>query len=229
MMINQQPDLIVFDLDGTLVKLDFTGERMEDARRNLQNVFDKVDINQEFKPLLTDLEKALRELSATVEAETANHVQTKAFEVIEALERDAVARQSVCDGAREQLETVAASDAQLAIATNNTRGAAKSAIESAGFAHPDILVALDDAERPKPHPDMLEMVADECGSTPESIVMIGDRESDARSAYEAFEQRNIHLTTVLINNNSTDRVVDYTMSSITDVFNHIDISGSSSL
>lgn len=225
-MTTKQPvDVIVFDLDGTLVKLDFTGEGMENVRRNLRNVFGEVGINRDFKPLLTDLEEALTELSTTVEADTVDRIQTKAFEVIEAMERDAVARQDVYDGAREHLETIAASDAQLAVATNNTRGAAQSAIENAGFPQPDVLVAVDDVGRPKPHPDMLEMVANQCDSIPESIVMIGDRESDAQSAYEAFENTNISITTILINNDSTGEVVDHTVPSIVDAFKYIEISG----
>lgn len=211
--------LVVFDLDGTLVELDFTGKGMETVRRDLQEVFDPVGIDRDFKPLLTELDEALVELQQTAEAGVVEEVSRAAFDAITEMELDAASRLHVYESASWIYREVIESDATVAIATNNTRGAAEKVIADAEFPGPDLLVALDDVGRPKPNADMLEAVLKRSEVAPSKMAMIGDRRSDALSARRACEGRRVTLVTILIDSDGEEEpgdTVDHVVTSVSD-------------
>lgn len=219
-------DLVIFDLDGTLVQLDFTAEGMRSVRSNLQPLFAEVGVERKFKPLLVDLTDALEAVSETADENTAARVRDDAFQQVEAMERDAVSRQHVYKDANTVFEQVAASDATLAIATNNTREAAKISIDAAGFPEPDYLVAVDDISRPKPDPAMIDALLDRLNSSPSSMVMIGDKKTDAQSAYQASADTETTVATILVNRDGEKQdstLVDHNIVSLTEVFEVLSI------
>ncbi|MXR19080.1 HAD family hydrolase [Halobacterium bonnevillei] len=191
-------DVIVFDLDGTLVQLDFTGEGMQTVRSNLQDVFKQFGVEYEFRPLLVDLTSALEEVAEQTDEETTQRVRNDAFNQVEAMERDAVSRQHIYEDASTTVRRVAASDTTLAIATNNTREAAERAIDAANFPDPDILVAIDDVDKPKPDSEMINELIERLDSEPTSLAIVGDRPGDAESAIAACEGTGITAHTVLV-------------------------------
>lgn len=219
-------DLVIFDLDGTLVQLDFTAEGMRSVRSNLQSLFAEVGVERKFKPMLVDLTDALKAVSETADENTAARVRDDAFQQVEAMERDAVSRQHVYKDANTVFEQVAASDATLAIATNNTREAAKISIDAAGFPEPDYLVAVDDISRPKPDPVMIDALLDRLNSSPSSMVMIGDKKTDAQSAYQASADTETTVATILVNRDGEKQdstLVDHNIVSLTEVFEVLSI------
>jgi len=218
-------DLVVFDLDGTLVQFDFTAEGMERVRNALQDVFDEVGIEREFKPLLTELEDALDDVSRSTDTSTAARIRRRAFQQISEMELDAVSRQYVYKGSQPVLEEVASSDATLAVATNNTRDAALRSLEDAGLPEPDYLVAVDDIGRPKPARDMIERLFSRCDSTPDAMVMVGDRPSDATSASRACSGTETDAVTVLLQRDEPGAAdhssIDHTITSLSDLLDVI--------
>lgn len=213
-------DIIVFDLDGTLVQLDFTGKGMRTVRSNLQGVFKEVGIERDFKPLLSDLTSALEEVSERADEGTARRIHNTAFHQVTAMECDAVSRQHIYEDAATALKQVAASDTTLAIATNNTREAAEAAIDAADFPDPDHLVAVDDVGKPKPDPAMINTLVERLDSQPTSLGMVGDRQSDAESAVMACKGTEITSHTVLVRRDSQSTenpgMVDHTVTSLTE-------------
>lgn len=226
-------DLVVFDLDGTLVQLDFTGEGMRQVRSNLQAVFTEVDVNREFKPLLVDLERAFDEVSHKTNADTAEQIRQRAFEQVASMECDAVSRQKVYEEASSAMERVGASGATLAVATNNTRRAAIESLSAAKLPNPDEIVAIDDIGRPKPNPKMIEVLLDQVDPTPTEFAIIGDRRSDAESARQACEGTDISAQTVLLDRDGDIEVassdIDYTVTSLVEALNVLSIKGSEKL
>lgn len=214
-------DILVFDLDGTLVQLDFTKNGMKTVRAGLQDVFSAAGVEREFKPLLVELEETLDELSTQLEEDTVDDLRQRAFEQIATMERDAVSRQHVYTDAKPLLEQLAPSTTQVAVATNNTRAAATDSIRMAGFPEPDYLVALDDVGKPKPNPDMIELLFDKFDQSPQTIGMVGDRLSDAESMYNACEDKDITVETFLLDRNSEQEQsspsVDHTIESLSDI------------
>lgn len=214
------PDIVIFDLDGTLVSLDFTGEGMRTVRSNLQSVFDQVGIDRDFKPLLVDLSDALDNLSNNVDNETWNRIRMEAFEQVAEMEKDAVSRQEQFDDAKEVLERVAASDSTLAVATNNTREAARAAIDTADLPEPSHLVAVDDVKHPKPNPEMIKALLCRLDESPSTIAIVGDRESDAESVRRFCEDTGIVSHTVLIDRtdcgSEDTQLADHTVTSLTE-------------
>lgn len=216
-------DVIVFDLDGTLVQLDFTGEGMQTVRSNLQDVFAQFGIECEFRPLLVDLTSALEAVAKRTDKETTQRVRNDAFRQVAAMERDAVSRQHVYEDAPTTMRRVAASDTTLTIATNNTREAAEAAINSADFPDPDNLVAVDDVGKPKPDSGMIKELIGRLDSEPTSLAIVGDRQSDAESAIAACEGTGITAHTVLVCRDGqapeNSEVVDHTVTSLTQALN----------
>jgi phosphoglycolate phosphatase len=222
-------DLVIFDLDGTLVQFDFTAEGMRSVRSNLQSLFAEVGVERDFKPLLIDLTDALETVSETVDEDTAARVRDEAFQQLEAMERDAVSRQHVYESSNAVLEQIDASDAVLAVATNNTREAAKVSIDAAGFPEPDYLVAVDDVAQPKPDPAMIDVLLDRFNLSPASMTMIGDKKTDAQSAYQANVKTETSVTTMLINRggDSEDSTrVDHSVTSLTEISSILQITTS---
>ena len=214
-------DILVFDLDGTLVQLDFTKSGMEKVRADLQSVFSEAGVSRDFKPLLAELDETLNELSAQLEQHAVDDLRRRAFEKIATMERDAVSRQHVYPAARPLLEKLGQSTTQVAVATNNTRAAATESIRLAGFPEPDYLVALDDVGKPKPNPDMIELLFAKFDQSPESISMVGDRLSDAESMHHACEDKEARATTILLDReNREDQnapIIDYNIESLTEM------------
>lgn len=214
-------DLVVFDLDGTLVQFDFTAEGMERVRNALQAVFGEVGIEREFRPLLTELEDALDDVSRTTDTSTTNRIRRRAFQQVSEMELDAVSRQQVYEAAHPVLKEVSSSDATLAIATNNTRDAALRSLEDADLPEPDYLVAVDDIGRPKPAQDMIDKLFSRCDSKPDRMVMIGDRPSDAASASRACSGTETDSITLLLRRDEPEpadhSAVDYTISSLSEL------------
>jgi HAD superfamily hydrolase (TIGR01549 family) len=220
-------DLVIFDLDGTLVEMDFTGEGMRTVRSNLQSVFERVDIDREFEPLLVDLEDALETASDTVEDETAAQIREDAFQQVAEMERDAVSRQDEFDDANGVLEQVAASESTLAVATNNTREAARAAIDAANFPEPAHLVAVDDVGHPKPNPAMIDALLERLDDSPTSVAIVGDRESDAESVCRSCEGTETIVHTVLVDRTGVDDedapLIDHTVTSLTEALERLPI------
>ncbi|QLH76826.1 HAD family hydrolase [Halosimplex rubrum] len=223
-------DLVIFDLDGTLVQLDFTGNGMQNVRTNLQSVFAEEGINREFSPLLVDLEDALETVSEVADENTAARIHQEAFQVVAEMECDAVSRQEVYNDAKTVLKRVATSDSTLAVATNNTRGAAEAAMDAAGFPEPDYLITVDDVNKPKPDSAMIDALLKQVDHSPTTLAIVGDRISDAESVRRSCVDTDITTHTVLVDrsgeNPEDSEIVDHVVTSLTDALDILPIESS---
>jgi len=88
-------------------------------------------------------------------------------------------------GAREVIETLAAQDYLLAVATGKGRKGLNKVLEATelgGYFHTS---RCADETFSKPHPEMLEQILDELGVVPHEALMIGDTEYDLQMAANA--------------------------------------------
>ncbi len=88
-------------------------------------------------------------------------------------------------GARAALDTIAATGAQLGIATGKGRRGLLAVLERHGLAQRFVTMQTGDIAPGKPHPAMLERAMDEAGCTPAETVMIGDTVFDMQMARSA--------------------------------------------
>jgi phosphoglycolate phosphatase len=88
-------------------------------------------------------------------------------------------------GALAALDAIAASGAQLGIATGKGRRGLLAVLDRHGLAQRFVTMQTGDVGPGKPHPAMLERAMDEAGCTPAQTVMIGDTVFDMQMARSA--------------------------------------------
>jgi len=89
------------------------------------------------------------------------------------------------DGAIELLDTLRSRGVRLAIATGKTRAGLDRALKSAGLQGHFSSVRCADQTHPKPHPAMLQELAQELGVDRANMLMIGDTSHDLQMAASA--------------------------------------------
>jgi phosphoglycolate phosphatase len=88
-------------------------------------------------------------------------------------------------GARRVIETLAARDYLLAVATGKGRRGLNMALQATGMNEYFHATRCADETASKPHPEMLEQILDELGVLPREALMIGDTEYDLQMATHA--------------------------------------------
>ncbi|MGD2200850.1 MAG: HAD family hydrolase [Candidatus Bathyarchaeota archaeon] len=90
------------------------------------------------------------------------------------------------EGVESTLPRLRAAGLKLAIATNDRRRVADETMESLGMRDLfETVVGADDVEKPKPAPDMLLRVCEICGTHPSDTVFIGDLPQDMEAGRKA--------------------------------------------
>ena len=173
-------NLIIFDMDGTLVNSSIT----------IANAINYVRKNLGFKPM--EPEKILR----LVNDHTINPAQTfyhaKAFDAdherwfSEYYTKNHETQLVLYKGMKELLETLKAEGKKLAVATNAYRGSTiESLLHLNIYSLFDAIACYDDVPQGKPHPDMLFKILDELHMSVEESLFIGDGPRDEMAAKEA--------------------------------------------
>ena len=179
-MLTETKELIIFDMDGTLVNSSLT----------IANAINYVRHNLGFEAM--EQEYILK----LVNDHTINPAQT--FYHAKAFDRDHERWFSeyytknhdkelvLYDGIKELLETLKGKGHALAVATNAYRG---STIESLTHLevheHFDAIACYDDVAQGKPHPDMLHKILDELGHSSDKALFIGDGPRDELASRRA--------------------------------------------
>jgi len=179
-MLTQTKELIIFDMDGTLVNSSLT----------IANAINHVRQNLGFEPM--DQEYILK----LVNDHTINPAQTfyhaKAFDqdherwFSEYYTKNHEKELVLYDGIKELLDRLKERGHALAVATNAYRG---STLESLTYlevhGHFDAIACYDDVPQGKPHPDMLHKILGELGHSSENTLFIGDGPRDELASKRA--------------------------------------------
>lgn len=90
------------------------------------------------------------------------------------------------DGVGEALKSLREAGLRLALATNDRRAAAERVLRDTGVLGLfDSVVGADDVENPKPSPDMILSVCETCGCPPSRAVYVGDQPTDMKAGSAA--------------------------------------------
>lgn len=83
------------------------------------------------------------------------------------------------DGVYETVKTLKENNFKLAIVTTKRSDVVQMGLKLSGLGEFfDVIVALDDVEKPKPDPEPLLKALDLLGSSPETAIMVGDNHHD---------------------------------------------------
>lgn len=200
-------DLVIFDLDGTLIDEIPRFRSLAQSRvRALRGMVDEKAVESwarasgvnletwevdEDGPLVRaprrdDLIVATASLYASGYAwGEANELARRAY--TEADELHAQEYSSVLfDGVGETLKRLREAGFRLALATNDRRVAAERVLlDTKMLGLFDSVVGADDVESPKPSPDMILLICEACGCPPSRAVYVGDQLTDMKAGRAA--------------------------------------------
>lgn len=174
-------DAIIFDMDGTLLRLGWTDEDMKNVRCRLRQYFRNFGIEREFRPLLSTIRETIEELSERVPPERLNSIAKNAFQIVDENEVAAASGAKARDGVRNLLDNLK-EKYKLGIVTSNGRRCALVALETVGIPSElfSVLIAREDTRKHKPHPAPLLLALEKLNLIFRScnILFIGDHVYD---------------------------------------------------
>jgi len=179
---------VIFDLDGTLIvsSVDFLG-----MRRRLLQLFSTFGVGaaslDEGMPTYEILERGLEALrGGGGTEESLRAVSAKAASIMDEVELASAEKARVAEGAEETLRRLRDRGLRIGVLTRSCREYAERALRRTGLRSlVDVVVARDDVENPKPHPDHALRILELLSVTPGQTVMVGDHPSDADCAQRA--------------------------------------------
>lgn len=175
-----QARLVVFDWDGTIV--DSIIAIADSIRRAAADLGLQVPTEQEARHVIgLGLTDALRLAVPSLPVErTQDFVNRYRYHYLVAGSVD-----RPFEGIGPMLEAMRASGRELAVATGKSRRGLERAFEETGFGKLFSASRCADEGHPKPHPWMLESLAEETGIEPAAMVMIGDTSHDIGMGHSA--------------------------------------------
>jgi phosphoglycolate phosphatase len=173
------PELIVFDLDGTLIDgyaaigdaLAYAMERLGEAPLPLERVRAMVGHG---------LDRLLEQAVGPARAAEGVRLFRERYPEV------AVASSHLLPGAAETVDALAAAGHPMAVASNKPGRFSQLILEAKGIASRFLAIAGPDEETPpKPHPAMLRRIVAQARAAPERTVAVGDMEVDYEFARAA--------------------------------------------
>jgi len=167
-------DTFLFDLDGTLVtmELDFIFIRKH---------IDAIVVNYGYPEELLDAKVSTLETikSAVTYAQAKGldweHLNQEASAYLKKVESEAASRAVPIEGARTILQILKEKKMKIGIITRNNRNVAVQVLKKCDLCqYIDVILARDDVNRVKPHPDHVVKGMQRLNSVPEQTVVLGD-------------------------------------------------------
>ena len=180
-MVKKQ--LIVFDLDGTLIQsdIDYMGVR-DELRLILKTLLSKDEFNEVQNTIYTILE--LVELID--KNDSSGRLFKKAWALVEDYEIKGYEKAFIFDNVIETLKRLRNSNYLIVIYTNNSRKLTNYALEKFGLeTYVDFVLTRDEVENCKPDPEGLFTIMDKFNQNKENTIFVGDSWVDAETASNA--------------------------------------------
>lgn len=223
-------ELILFDLDGTLVDDQARYKRLAESRMKAMNRrvskeaaetwarLEGVDPESLTVDMNGPLSKAPRREDLTVASVALylhGHPWHRARELSKDIydEADEIQRRSYTPlffpGAREALEGLKSRGFMLGVATNGETSLTRGVLETLGALELfDVVVGADMVNDGKPAPDMILKACELVGASPEKTIYVGDQPTDAHAAKNAGVEYNVGVGSPELLDAGADAVVD---------------------
>jgi len=176
----KEKQLVIFDMDGTLVNSSLT----------IANAINHVRKHLGYTPM--DPEDILKKVNDPTIDPARTFYHARRFEPIhEKLFTDYYTNNHgkelvLYDGVVELLDALKERDKSIALATNAYRNSTMEALRHLGIdKHFDTIACYDDVEKGKPEPDMLYRILEESNHSKEQAVFVGDGPRDQLAAKKA--------------------------------------------
>jgi phosphoglycolate phosphatase len=172
-------DAILFDFDGTLVRLNVNFSAMREAvldlivsygapRDGLGGLF------------VLEMIEAGREFISRFGRDTQSEYETRAYEIVRGFEMEGAREGTLIDGVRGMLAETKRRGMKTGVVTRNCRDAVRTIFPDIGE-YCGIVVTREDVVRVKPHPDHLWTALRSLETPPPCAVMVGDHPMDIQA------------------------------------------------
>jgi HAD superfamily hydrolase (TIGR01549 family) len=177
-------ELVVFDLDGTLVTAEIDFRAMRQAIRNLL-------INHEFPTEVLPMNSTqdLLRSAFAYAGETGitpveiSELRDKVYAEAVKYEWEGAKKAQLVSGALETLQTLQKHHIAIAILTNDNRAVAEYLLKKFGISpYIDLLISRDEAPHMKPSTEGLELILEHFDKSPKQTLFIGDSTIDVMTA-----------------------------------------------
>ena len=232
-------DLVIFDMDGTLI--DVTPRLLSLAEARIEAMKDVVGeevIELWSKASGVDLEAGKIDLygplvgaprnedlivAATVlylngwRWREAKNLAEEIYNSADKIQAETY-RATLYTGVEATLREMRSAGLKLAIATNAPRVSAEDLMRSMGV-HGlfEALVGADEVDRPKPAPDMILLACEKCGCAPNKAIYVGDMLEDMNAGRQASAKAVIAVRSELVPAAEIERLSDAVINSVTEI------------
>ncbi|HIQ29187.1 MAG TPA: HAD family hydrolase [Candidatus Caldiarchaeum subterraneum] len=180
--MKKEPAVIVFDLDGTLIKF-----KLNVNAAKLDIIRTLADMGVDVSGLSTQsgvqemINTAVKQLGDDMRED----VKEKVLSIMRRYELEASREAEARDGVHKLLALLKERGYKIAVATNTHRAAAEEALRKTKLLEQvDALITREEVERLKPSGDLLRKVMKVFNAKPSEILFIGDSVHDAKAAKE---------------------------------------------
>lgn len=179
-------DLVIFDLDGTLVEFKY---RFKEAKMGVLKLLDEIGISLPRDVLSKSTQDIFDEIVTQAERSGilgVDEVMKQVNEVIDTYEMQAAQSTQLFEDTLSVLETLKKMGLKLALVTNNGRKATDFMLKRFGLeGFFDVIVTRNDGFRLKPYPDGLKWVLRRVDVSESRAIFVGDSPIDVEAGRAA--------------------------------------------
>lgn len=199
--------LVLFDLDGTLVTLNFNADKTRSALHKYY--LSKYDLDIFFKPVLQRIGEAEQVIEAGKGGAAARAATAKANEILRENEERALVGAKLLPYAAENIDEFQRENIKVGIFSRTTKSVVESAIERFGLGPFDIVISREDTVETKPSPEPVNYALSKLEIKPEHCLVVGDHPYDIESGKGAGALTAGVLTGLAGKNDLLDAGADY--------------------
>lgn len=182
-MEEREIDLVLFDLDGTLLKLNFDSEPM---RKDIHNFYlSEYGINEQFKPVLEKIAKCQEALTSQKGEEEAKEATKKALEILEFHEREAIFNSHLLPYSMEAILRFIEHGVRTGILSRTSKRVVLDTLKKYDLGPFDIVIGREDTKETKPSPEPVFLAMKKFRIKPERCLVVGDHPYDIISGKDA--------------------------------------------
>jgi HAD superfamily hydrolase (TIGR01509 family) len=179
-------DLVIFDLDGTLVEFRYPSA---EVRRSISDLLTSFGISLPSQALRRNTQDIFDEVAFQVKKSGSlnlEEVMARLNDVIDLYEMEAAASTNIYEDTKYVLEVLKKNGLKAALVTNNGRKATEFMLKRfdiKGFF--DVIITRSDGLRLKPYPDGILCVLDKVGASSSKTLFVGDSPIDVKAGKAA--------------------------------------------
>jgi phosphoglycolate phosphatase len=224
-MEGKKIELVLFDLDGTLLTLNFNSEQ---TRKELHRFYHRAfGLDIHFKPVLQRISKAEKIIEGRSGRKKALEATARANNILISGEKAALDGSVLLPHSKSVLKTLRGNRIKTGVFSRTARNVVKAALKKHGLMGFDVVVAREDTSKTKPNPEPVLLALDKLKIHPEKCLVVGDHPFDIRSGKMAHARTAGVLTGYAPKKDLKDAGADYIFKDLKELvfaLSHGDIS-----